>query len=208
MSHVIPCPMFGRLKEGEPSALAARNGKKPWLSEAQILVRSYQGRVSQRICIVIYIIRYMYIIMKITIIIVITIIIIVIVITIIIIYIYIYIYIHIYIYTYIYIYVFIYLFIFSTQKKRCRQVEETWKSLELLHHWIIERLCWRHFPGIFLWVALLLHVGQGLACQAELLEGGIGCKVNPTNNHIDHVIDHSHESLHYILSVLAFWYVF
>jgi len=134
MSHVIPCPMFGRLKEGEPSALAARNGKKPWLSEAQILVRSYQGRVSQRICIVIYIIRYMYIIMKITIIIVITIIIIVIVITIIIIYIYIYIYIHIYIYTYIYIYVFIYLFIFSTQKKRCRQVEETWKSLELLHH--------------------------------------------------------------------------
>ena len=100
MSHVIPCPMFGRLKEGEPSALAARNGKKPWLSEAQILVRSYQGRVSQRICIVIYIIRYMYIIMKITII-VITIIIIVVIITIII---------------YTYIYMFIYLFIFSTQK--------------------------------------------------------------------------------------------
>ena len=140
----------------------------------------------------IYIIRYMYIIMKITII-VITIIIIVII-TIIIIYIY------------IYIYMFIYLYL--APKKRCRQVEETWKSLELLHHWIIERLCWRHFPGIFLWVALLLHVGQGLACQAELLEGGIGCKVNPTNNHIDHVIDHSHESLHYILSVLSFWYVF
>lgn len=61
--------MFGRLKEGEPSALAARNGKKPWLSEAQILVRSYQGRVSQRICIVIYIydlIYCMYIIMIIT----------------------------------------------------------------------------------------------------------------------------------------------
>ena len=134
--------------------------------EAQILVRSYQGRVSQRICIVIYIIRYMYIIMKITII-VITIIIIVII-TIII----------IYIYTYIYICLFIYLYL--APKKT---MPTSWGNLEIsgivasLNHWTT--MAGDTFPASFCGSLFYCTSAKAWHAKQSSWKAGLGVRSTP-----------------------------